>query len=82
MYPFISLLTTSAWAVLSKPTDFGFVCDTTFQCMPRDIDMLLEMNNGRNLTLYDLRRSDLSIRVGLAKALRKRHGDWLWLTAL
>jgi acyl-CoA thioesterase FadM len=72
MYPFTSLLTTSAWAVLSKPMDVGFVCDTPFRCMPRAIDMLLEMNNGRNLTLYDLRRFNLSIRIGLAKALRKK----------
>lgn len=32
--------------------------------------MFLEMNNGRVLTLYDLGRFDLSIRTGLAKALK------------
>jgi len=72
MYPVIRLLTTSVQAMLSKPMDIGAVCDTKFRCMPWDIDMFLEMNNGRILTLYDLGRFDLSIRIGLTKVLRKQ----------
>ena len=33
--------------------------------------MFLEVNNGRVLTLYDLGRFDLSIRMGLAKLLHR-----------
>ena len=44
---------------------------TSFRIRPWDIDMFLEVNNGRVLTLYDLGRFDFSIRMGLAKALRQ-----------
>lgn len=33
--------------------------------------MFLEMNNGRVLTLYDLGRFNLSIRIGLARVLKQ-----------
>ena len=72
MYPFIRLLSASVRALTSKPLDVGDVCCTTFRCMPWDIDMFLEMNNGRVFTLYDLGRFDLSIRTGLAKVLKKQ----------
>jgi len=72
MYPFIRLLTTSTRAALTKSIEFDAVCETTFRCMPWDIDMFLEMNNGRILTLYDLGRFDLSIQTGLAKVLKKK----------
>lgn len=47
------------------------VSATSFRIRPWDIDMFLEVNNGRVLTLYDLGRFDFSIRVGLAKALKQ-----------
>jgi len=72
MYPVFRLVATSVQALLSKPVDVDAVCDTTFRCMPWDIDMFFEMNNGRILTLYDLGRFDLSIRIGLAKVLKKK----------
>ena len=40
-------------------------------CWPWDIDIWLELNNGRSLTLYDLGRIPLAKRVGLITALRK-----------
>ncbi len=40
-------------------------------CWPVDIDMFLEMNNGRILTLYDLGRFGLSVRVGLMDVLKR-----------
>ncbi|GAB5447061.1 acyl-CoA thioesterase [Gymnodinialimonas sp.] len=39
-------------------------------CLPVDIDMFLEMNNGRILTLFDLGRFALAIRIGLADVLQ------------
>ena len=42
-------------------------------CLPWDIDLWMELNNGRTLTLYDLGRIPLAARVGLVKVLR-RHG--------
>lgn len=40
-------------------------------CWPWDIDLWMELNNGRTLTLYDLGRIPLARRVGLLAALRK-----------
>ena len=45
--------------------------ETAFRIRPWDIDMFLEVNNGRILTLFDMGRFDLSIRTGLAKALKQ-----------
>lgn len=40
-------------------------------CMPWDIDLWRELNNGRTLTIYDLGRIPLAGRVGLIGALRR-----------
>ena len=39
--------------------------------MPWDLDMWMELNNGRTLTIYDLGRIPLAQRAGLVTALRK-----------
>ncbi len=39
-------------------------------CLPSDIDLWMELNNGRTLTLYDLGRIPLAVRTGLAGTLR------------
>ena len=41
-------------------------------CWPDDIDGFLEMNNGRILTLYDLGRFGLAMRIGLWKVLQEQ----------
>lgn len=41
-------------------------------CMPWDIDLWLELNNGRTLTLYDMGRIPLARRTGLAGMLRRK----------
>lgn len=38
--------------------------------LPTDIDLLMHMNNGRYLSLFDLGRWDLMIRTGLFDALK------------
>lgn len=40
------------------------------RCWPQDIDLFMEMNNGRILTILDLGRTVLGRRVGLMRALR------------
>ena len=41
-------------------------------CLPWDLDIFWELNNGRTLTLYDLGRIPLGYRIGLQAALRRR----------
>lgn len=42
------------------------------RCLPWDLDMWLELNNGRALTLYDLGRLVLAKRLGLLAALKRK----------
>jgi len=72
MYPLIRLLTSSIRALLSSRIHIDSISEITFRCRPWDIDMFLEVNNGRILTLYDLGRFDFSIRMGLAKILKEK----------
>lgn len=39
-------------------------------CLPWDIDMWMELNNGRTLTLFDLGRIPLAQRIGLIDAIK------------
>jgi acyl-CoA thioesterase FadM len=41
-------------------------------CLPWDIDLWMELNNGRTLTLYDLGRLPLARRAGLIGAMKRR----------
>ncbi|QXT40125.1 acyl-CoA thioesterase [Gymnodinialimonas ceratoperidinii] len=41
-------------------------------CLPVDIDGFMEMNNGRVMTLFDLGRFALSIRIGLVDVLKEQ----------
>ena len=38
-------------------------------CLPWDLDPWMELNNGRTLTLFDLGRMPLSLRIGMVQAL-------------
>ncbi|MBX3422169.1 MAG: thioesterase family protein [Pirellulaceae bacterium] len=40
------------------------------RCWPWDLDPWMELNNGRTLTLYDLGRIPMAVRIGLVDALR------------
>ncbi|THD76654.1 acyl-CoA thioesterase [Thalassobius vesicularis] len=40
-------------------------------CLPWDIDLWMELNNGRTLTLYDLGRMILAKRAGLLGAMKR-----------
>lgn len=51
------------------PTEIGRVRLTT---LPTDIDLLMHMNNGRYLSLFDLGRWDLLVRTGLWDVMKDR----------
>ncbi|MGI9281332.1 MAG: acyl-CoA thioesterase [Endozoicomonas sp.] len=70
MYPFFRLLTTIRKAKKAPSLPAHAVSENSFRCMPWDLDLFMEMNNGRVLTLYDLGRFTLSIQTGLAKVLK------------
>jgi acyl-CoA thioesterase FadM len=51
------------------PTEVSSIRLTT---LPTDIDILMHMNNGRYLSLFDLGRWDLLVRTGLWDAMNSR----------
>lgn len=71
MYPISRLLGMILKAQRSDSLDHRTLSEITFRCRPWDLDMFMEMNNGRVLTLYDLGRFDLVLRIGMDKILRK-----------
>lgn len=52
-----------------RPLDESVVA---FRVWPNDLDVNLHMNNGRYLTLMDLGRLDLIVRIGVLGTLRRR----------
>ncbi len=78
MYPIVRLLKDAALASRQPrlaPLDTHV---SRHHCWPWDIDIWMELNNGRTLTLYDLGRTMLTLRTGLAGVL-KREG---WAVAV
>ncbi|WP_085307571.1 acyl-CoA thioesterase [Planktotalea arctica] len=70
MYPFIRMFK-ALWQVRSAPPmAFHETHISQHRCWPQDIDLWMELNNGRTLTLYDLGRIPLAKRTGLIGALR------------
>ncbi|MFY9238248.1 MAG: acyl-CoA thioesterase [Roseovarius sp.] len=73
MYPIIRL----AWQLFKHRNDACLPLTGTHvsqhYCLPHDIDLWMELNNGRTLTIYDLGRIPLAARVGLLPLLKK-HG--------
>ncbi|WLP94577.1 acyl-CoA thioesterase [Psychrobacter sp. M13] len=59
----------------NRKTGFISLANTTevdVRCSVTDLDPMLEMNNGRVLTVYDIGRTDFIIRTGLGRALLKQ----------
>lgn len=71
MYPVTRLIGTFLKAKRGSTPEAKAISEITFRCRPWDLDMFLEMNNGRVLTLYDLGRFDLVLSMGLDKIMRK-----------
>lgn len=53
-----------------SPLSMGEEHVSSHRCWPWDIDLWMELNNGRTLTLYDLGRIPLGQRSGLPKVLK------------
>ncbi len=75
MYPFFRLGKGIVQAIKdTRKGDNLSLTDTgeiEFLSSPLDMDNFFEMNNGRILTLFDLGRNDLAVRIGFAKILLK-----------
>lgn len=70
MYPFVRLIKEIIKHRNSPPLGLGDVHVSTHVCWPQDIDLWVELNNGRTLTLYDLGRIPMGRRAGLLDALK------------
>ena len=71
MYPIIRMIK-EFWAHRNSPPLPSFGSHVSqHRCWPQDIDIFMEMNNGRILTILDLGRTVLARRVGLLDALRQ-----------
>jgi len=71
VYPFIRMVW-QLWRHRNDPPLPLTGCHVSHHyCLPWDIDLWAELNNGRTLTLYDLGRIPLAGRVGLIGVLRR-----------
>jgi acyl-CoA thioesterase FadM len=70
MYPFVRMAIEMALHRRAPPLAPGDVHVSRHTCMPWDIDLWAELNNGRVLTLYDLGRIPLAHRMGMLGVLR------------
>ena len=75
MYPFVRMAY-GLWKTRNDPPmGLHDIHVSQHMCWPWDIDLWMELNNGRTLTLYDLGRIPLAQRTGLIDVIkRKRWG--------
>ena len=78
MFPIVRLIKDLLVARRMPPLDLTETHVSRHICWPWDLDIWMELNNGRTLTLYDLGRTMLTLRSGLAGVL-KREG---WAVAV
>ncbi|MEO1329871.1 MAG: acyl-CoA thioesterase [Pseudomonadota bacterium] len=71
MYPFVRLAWILAAARRKPPLRPDQASVLTLTAWPWDCDVYAEVNNGRQLTLFDLGRFDYGARVGLIPVLKK-----------
>ncbi len=71
MYPFLRLGIEIALARRATPLPIDGVHVSRHTCLPWDLDVWWELNNGRTLTLYDLGRIPLFMRTGILATLRR-----------
>lgn len=74
MYPIIRIAKEFARARRLPPLGILGAHVSHHRCWPQDIDNFLEMNNGRILTVLDIGRTGLGVRVGLPQLLRQTGG--------
>lgn len=71
MYPFVRMIKEVFVSRNAPPLDVNGTHVSHHICWPWDLDMWVELNNGRTLTLFDLGRIPLARRTGLIDVLRK-----------
>ena len=72
MYPFLRM-TKEVWLSRRQPAlRFDQTHVSHHICWPWDLDLWLELNNGRTLTIYDLGRIPLAVRTGLVRVLKEQ----------
>lgn len=69
MYPFIRLGFQMWKHRKDAPLGLTETHESRLVCWPWDIDVWMELNNGRTLTLYDLGRMPMAARIGLMPVL-------------
>ena len=69
MFPFVRFAKDMLKARRQPPLGLGEIHVSHHICWPWDVDMFLELNNGRTLTVYDLGRFMMAQRGGLIKAI-------------
>lgn len=72
MYPVFRLLYQSLRARRLPPLEPLGTHVSHHICWPWDLDVFLELNNGRTLTLFDMGRIPLAERVGLRRFLQQK----------
>lgn len=71
MYPIMRMVKELVKHRNAEPLPLTGTHVSTHRCWPSDIDLWMELNNGRTLTLFDLGRIPLARRIGLIDTLRK-----------
>ncbi|UWQ45405.1 acyl-CoA thioesterase [Leisingera aquaemixtae] len=71
MYPIFRLIKDTVLASRMERLPITGMHVSSHICWPWDLDMWMELNNGRTMTLYDLGRTMLAQRVGLIRCLRE-----------
>ncbi|RME18794.1 MAG: thioesterase [Alphaproteobacteria bacterium] len=71
MYPIVRMIKELAVHSRASSLPLEGVHVSRHICWPWDLDIWLELNNGRTLTLFDLGRIPLARRVGLIDVLKK-----------
>lgn len=71
MYPFIRMANEMRKSRKAPPLTIEETHVSQHICWPWDLDIFVELNNGRTLTLFDLGRVPMAVRMGLMQLLRK-----------
>lgn len=72
MYPFLRLMLNMVKARRDGPLDLFAPHEVQIRIWPWDLDPWNELNNGRTLTLFDLGRIPMSVRMGFETVAKAR----------
>ncbi|MEM8631193.1 MAG: acyl-CoA thioesterase [Pseudomonadota bacterium] len=72
MYPFLRTFLTLRQARQMPPMGMFDTHVSQHRVLPWDADIYMELNNGRTLTLFELGRWPLAVRIGLADEVRRQ----------